>query len=39
VRCDKCGSAIIKVLIGDKIPWLACARCDKAELDAIALTK
>ncbi len=34
MRCDKCGSAIIKVLIGNSIPWLACTRCDKEELSA-----
>jgi len=33
MRCDKCGSRLILVWVGDKIPWYACPICDRGELN------
>jgi len=27
-RCKKCGGPILLAMIGGKIPWLHCPRCD-----------
>jgi len=31
-QCGKCGTRLILVWVGKKIPWLACPLCDKEEL-------